>query len=311
MASNSKTTEVHRHQRLDIQRVQNVLLIWLDSNINNGSKDCQNTITQLRHVVNDVKTYTDGKHCIQFLETIEDRKACMIISGSLGQHIVPRAHNVSQVDSIFIFCGNKHRHEEWAKEWPKIKGIFTEITPICDALKQVAQQCEQNAMSMSFMNKTREVSVEFALRATKNPDLVGILFVMKIDPGQSTTSFASIDDISAVGSENEVLFSMHSVFRVHDFKLIDKTNKLYEVSLTLTSDNDQELNALTERIREESFPDNEGWERLGLVLIQMGQNENKGGDVSEEDILTLDSKSSINYRIIRGIILDLNILVDI
>ena len=76
----------------------------------------------------------------------------MIISGALGQHIVSRVHNMSQVDSIFIFCGNKKRQEQWAKEWPKIKGVFTEITPICEALKQAAHQCEQNAISISFVS---------------------------------------------------------------------------------------------------------------------------------------------------------------
>src|ERR1700721_265239 len=82
----------------------------------------------------------------------------MIISGSLGQHIVPRVHNMSQVDSFFIFCDNKKYHEQWAKEWPKIKGVFTEIAPICEALKHAAQQCEQNAISISFMDTSVDIS---------------------------------------------------------------------------------------------------------------------------------------------------------
>jgi hypothetical protein len=108
-------------------------------------------VTQLRRMVNDVNTFTDGDGCIQFIEDINDNKVCMIISGSLGQHIVPRVHNMSQVDSIFIFCGNKKRHEQWTKEWSKIKGVFTEITPICEALKQASRQWEQNAILISFV----------------------------------------------------------------------------------------------------------------------------------------------------------------
>ena len=138
-------------RRADIKMVQNVLLIWLDNNINVKNEDCRNTVTQLRRVVNDINTFTDGEECIQFIDTINDNNVCMIISGSLGQHIVPRVHNMSQVDSIFIFCGNKKHHEQWTKEWSKIKGVFTEITPICEALKQASQQCEQNAISISFV----------------------------------------------------------------------------------------------------------------------------------------------------------------
>ena len=138
--------------RLDFQIVQNVLFIWLDSNIHENNSDCQNTISQLRRTVNSVNIFTDGEECIEFLKDIADEKACMIISGSLGQQIISRVHDLSQVDSIFIFCGNKNYHEGWAKDWQKIKSVFTEIQPICDALKQAAQQCEQNAISISIMS---------------------------------------------------------------------------------------------------------------------------------------------------------------
>ena len=143
--------EARRRRHADVQQMQNVLLIWLDSRIIESNDDCQNTITQLRCAVNDVNIYTNGELCVQFIETIRENKVCKVISGALGQRIVPRVHDMSQVDSIFIFCGDKKRHEGWAKDWPKIKDVFTEITPICEALKQAAQQCEHNATPMSFV----------------------------------------------------------------------------------------------------------------------------------------------------------------
>ncbi|CAF1070498.1 unnamed protein product [Adineta steineri] len=412
--------------RINIQQVQNVFLIWLDSKIDETNGECQNTITKLRRAVNDISTYTNDDQCLEFIQTVMDRKICMVISGSLGQHIVPRVHSMSQVDSIFIFCGNRKRHEQWAKDWSKIRGVFTDITPICEALKEAAHQCEQNAIPMSFVGSNkkldqldpsfmytqiikeilltikfdqthiqdyidycrdafkgnakeieninqleheyhnrapiywytcnmflypmlncalrlmdgdiitrmgffisdlhqhieqlhqiqyygattadtfivyrgqslstedfeqmseikgglmsfnnflststvRKVSLRFAQRATINPDQVGVLFIMKINPAQSTTPFASIAGISDFQKEEEVLFSMHSVFRVQDIKQIGGNNRLYEVDLVLTADNDPELNRLTEYIRKESYPNAEGWYRLGLVLWKIGQ----------------------------------------
>ncbi|CAF1509144.1 unnamed protein product, partial [Adineta steineri] len=143
--------------RINIQQVQNVLLIWLDSNIDETNGECQNTITKLRRAVNDISTYTNDNQCLEFIQTVMDRKICMIISGSLGQHIVPRVHSMSQVDSIFIFCGNRKRHEEWAKDWSKIRGVFIDITPICEALKEAAHQCEQNAIPMSFVGSNKKL----------------------------------------------------------------------------------------------------------------------------------------------------------
>ncbi|CAF1063676.1 unnamed protein product [Adineta steineri] len=129
---------------------------------------------------------------------------------------------------------------------------------------------------LSFNNflstsKNRGVSLNFAQQAATNPDLVGILFVMSVNPTGSTTPFASVSDVSYFHTEDEVLFSMHTIFRIGDIKPMDGNNHLYQVNLTLTNDNDQDLQTLSDQIRQETFPDNEGWERLGLLLQKMGQ----------------------------------------
>ncbi|CAF1519446.1 unnamed protein product, partial [Adineta ricciae] len=100
-----------------------------------------------------------------------------------------------------------------------------------------------------------------------------VLFVITIDPKQSTTSFASVHHISQFPEEEEVLFSMHSIFRIRDVKPMDGNEKVYEVALSLTSDNDKELMVLTEQIRKQSFPNAEGWSRLSLVLAAIAQSD--------------------------------------
>jgi hypothetical protein len=379
----SSGTSKGANERRDanISSVQNVLLVWLDDKINEDSKDCLNTTAQLRHVVNIVNTFVDIDKCIEFIDDNSNEKVCMIISGSLGERIVPVVHKMSQVDSIFIFCSNQKRHEQWATKWPKIKGVFTEIIPICGAVKGAAQQCEHDAVSMSFMDinsgaskttseqlscafmytkilkdillsikfkrqhinefidycreeftgndeqlthicklerkyseetptwwytldcflspmlnhalrtmdigmivmmgffikdlhlhiedlhaeqfggnrksqiftvyrglglsktnfdqlqntkgrlmtfnsflstsKKRNISLKFARNGMSNPDLVGILFVMTIDPSLSSTPFASVANVSFFKNEDEVLFSMHTVFRIGSIEPLD------------------------------------------------------------------------------------------
>ena len=401
-------------QRANIKMVQNILLIWLDSSIDENNIEYQNIITQLRCVVNNINTFTDEEECTQFINSIVDNKVCVLISGSLGQHIVPHIHNMPQVDSIFLTCANKEHHDQWIKEWPKVNGVFTEIIPICEALKQVAQQCEQNAISISFMpvhddapsinldrldpmfmytqiikeilltihfeskhikefsdycraafsdnasqlahidrfqenyrdktpiwwytgecflysllnralrisdvdiiirmgffigdlhrhieelhrkqfdnhlagttltvyrgqglsktdfegmlktreglisfnnflstSKDRNVSLAFTESIHSNPDLIGILFVMTIDPSKSSTPFASINTVSNFWTEQEVLFSMHTVFRIDDIKPMSENLRLFQVELTLTSEDDKNLVLLTNHIRQETFP---------------------------------------------------------
>ncbi|CAF3663159.1 unnamed protein product [Adineta steineri] len=128
---------------------------------------------------------------------------------------------------------------------------------------------------MSFNNflstsTSKAVSLGFAECASAIPDAVGILFIMSIDPCIKSTPFASIKEESYFKEEEEILFSMHTVFRVSAIKQMDNKNQLYQVELQLTSDDDHQLRLLTDRIREEASGST-GWRRLGTLLLIISQ----------------------------------------
>ncbi|CAF0851414.1 unnamed protein product [Adineta steineri] len=409
--------------------VHNYLLIWVDTSIDQADKDCQNTLAHLKNVVNDVSLCTEPDQCIQVLKKIDKERAFVITSGSLGQRLVPEIHDIPHLDAIYIFCGNKSRHEGWAQNWTKIKGVHTNIKDICQALQVAVKQCDQDTIAVSFLavndmastenlNQleptfmytqlfkeilldmeydgkaikdlavccrevftgnpielqvisefepdyrpekaiwwyTREcftykmlnqalrmmdadiiinmgfflrdvhqqiqqlheqqvstyerksflvyrgqglmtsdfaklqkakgglmsfnnflststndqVSLRFARDAAAEVNKVGIFFILSIDPCLKSTPFASIKEVSYFKEEEEILFSMHTVFRVSAIKQMDNKNELYQVELELTSDDDQQLRVLTDRIRKEAGGGT-GWQRLGTLLLKSGQ----------------------------------------
>lgn len=422
-----------KHKALSRRRIPHLILVWLDANVNIDIPDYRNTITHLRQMIQTVHTFTNGDDCIRFLEDSRDEKICIIISGSLGKLIVPRINDLSQIDSIFIFCRNKQYHETWVNGWRKIEGIYTDIKLLCNTLEQLAKDCEQDdiisfgliptgsnltkdldrldpmfmytqiikeiLLSINFedkhileftkycreskevsntnqlyninkfeqeyrkqkpiwwytwesflyrmlnaalrladidtiikmgffihdlhrqieylhqqqfrganknkiftvyrgqimfkeefeqilknkgglisftqflsTSKNEKISMRFAKSCLKNSDTVGVLFVMTIDPQQSTTPFASVDETSFYkAAEKEILFAMHTIFRILDVKQNDGDERLFRVELILTNDNDEELQMLTKFIRKETFPNSPGWDRLGLVLLQLGK----------------------------------------
>ncbi|CAF2645819.1 unnamed protein product [Rotaria sp. Silwood2] len=130
--------------------VQNFLLVWLDANIDESKKEFKNALAQLRQTVVTVMTFTDADECIQFIMEVNDEKVFLIISGSLGQHIVPKIDALPQVDSIYIYCRNRSVHEQWAKTMSKVKGVHTEINSICKALQIDRRNCDQDMISISF-----------------------------------------------------------------------------------------------------------------------------------------------------------------
>ncbi|CAF1325312.1 unnamed protein product [Adineta steineri] len=391
--------------------VQNYLLIWVDASIDQTNKNCQNTLAQLKNVVNDVNLCTESDQCIQVLNEVDKEQVFVIISGPLSQHLVPEIHG-------------------WTQNWAKIKGVYTNTDAICQALQLAVKQCDQDTIAVSFLalnemsstdnlnqleptfmytliskeilldikydrkvikdlaaccreifngnptelqlideferdyrpkraiwwythecftykmlnqalrtmdadiiinmgfflsdihqqiqrlyeqqvssyggnsfvvyrgqglmkpdfeklqkaegglmsfnsflstSKNKKVSFEFALRALLKPDTVGILFIMPIDPYIKSTPFASITELSySEAQEEEILFSMHTVFRVNAIKQIGNKNQLYQVELQLTSDQDQQLRLLTDRIREEAGS-GIGWHRLDNLLLKIGQ----------------------------------------
>lgn len=122
--------------------VDNHFLIWTDGNIDTKDDESQHTLSKLREVVTNVTSCTEPEQCMKVLNSIGDKKAFVICSGSFGRGLVPNIHGMPNVAVIYIFCGNKEQHKEWAKKWPKVQGVFTEIQPICESLKKVRYGCD-------------------------------------------------------------------------------------------------------------------------------------------------------------------------
>jgi tetratricopeptide (TPR) repeat protein len=410
--------------------VQNFHLVWLDGSIDETNDDCCNSITKLRQVVNTVNTFVDVDECIDFITDIGE-KAFVVISGEFSQPIISIVQNISQVNCVYIFSNNNVQYEKWAKEWPKVAGVYTDITPIYKTLKQAIKDCEHNSVFMNFVKKTdgtanqnldtldssfmytqilkeilltidfeqihfnefitycrgqffdstteiqnidmiekdyhrhqpiwwytypcflysmlnralrtmeadlivnmgffvrdlhkdivqlyteqygrhhhsdsftvyrgqglsqtafnqleatqgglisfnnflstslnREVALFWAESTISNPDLIGVLFEINIDPSISSTSFANVKTVSYFQEEEEILFSMHSIFRVEQVKPIEKNNnRLWLVDLTLTGDHDPQLQELTKSMQKETAGPT-GWFRLGLLMMRVAQ----------------------------------------
>jgi tetratricopeptide (TPR) repeat protein len=145
------------------QIAQDVRLVWLDGNIDTSNPDCQNTLTRLRRVVHTMDTFTVIDPCVDFLRKIHDEKVFMVVSGSLSLNVIPIVHSMTQIDSIFVFCGHKARYEHLMTDWSKVKGVLTHIDTICKSLYQNTHHFEKSAMPMSFLSATGASSFDTPL----------------------------------------------------------------------------------------------------------------------------------------------------
>ncbi|CAF1339442.1 unnamed protein product [Adineta steineri] len=122
-----------------------------------------------------------------------------------------------------------------------------------------------------FLSTTddRAVALLLAQSSGQDPDLIGILFHINIDPAAIEPHiFASLENESCFKQENEFLFTMHTVFRIGEIKQLE--DRLWQVELSLTREDDNDLRTLTEQIREVTYGST-GWNRLGKLFLKIGK----------------------------------------
>ncbi|CAF1483716.1 unnamed protein product [Didymodactylos carnosus] len=99
-------------------------------------------------------------------------------------------------------------------------------------------------------------------------DLQSVLFEIIAEYRQDTKPFCSIKQISKYNEEEEVLFSIGSIFRIESVDTL--SNGVMKISLTLTTQEDEQLKQLRQHDRME-LGENLNLNFLGLLMIRMGE----------------------------------------
>ncbi|CAF3945779.1 unnamed protein product, partial [Rotaria sp. Silwood1] len=59
----------------------------------------------------------------------------MIVSGRLGQEIVPSIHKLRQVISIYVYCMDKEVNRKWVDKFAKVKAVIVELDELIVRIK--------------------------------------------------------------------------------------------------------------------------------------------------------------------------------
>ncbi|CAF4287003.1 unnamed protein product, partial [Adineta steineri] len=72
--------------------------------------------------------FQDVKQCQQYIEQrSENDRLVIIVSGQLGQEIIPYIHQLRQVISIYVYCMDKKSYEQWALKFSKVKSVVIDL----------------------------------------------------------------------------------------------------------------------------------------------------------------------------------------
>ncbi|CAF3741635.1 unnamed protein product [Rotaria sp. Silwood1] len=110
-------------------------LFWLDAAVNT-SEENREAQQQIRSTINHVTTFEDANLCQRYIQSIpvHDRLV-LIVSGRLGQEVVPHIHHMRQLLSIYVYCMDKERNEKWTNNFAKVKAVTIQLDDLICRIK--------------------------------------------------------------------------------------------------------------------------------------------------------------------------------
>ncbi|CAF2520409.1 unnamed protein product [Rotaria sp. Silwood2] len=116
--------------------IETFSLIWLDAAVNSSKENIQ-AQPDLRAIINYLKVFENVEKCEKYIrKSHESDRIVLIVSGGLGQEIVPRIHKLRQLCVIYIYCMNKKKNKKWASQYSKIKLITTDLDDLIHQIEK-------------------------------------------------------------------------------------------------------------------------------------------------------------------------------
>lgn len=109
----SNTTQTH-------ENLETYSLVWLDASVNISTENLQ-AQKQLRASINHLLAFEDEQKCLEYICSLsKESQIILIVSGRLGQIMVPKIAHFQQIIAIYVYCMNKAANEAWVQKIPKV-----------------------------------------------------------------------------------------------------------------------------------------------------------------------------------------------
>jgi hypothetical protein len=115
--SNKSSNEIFKpNENLEI-----FSLIWLDNTLQKSPKIIS-IQKQFRTIINYLKTYENENDCEEYIKQLSKNEyVIFIVNDQLGEKIIPKIHNLTQIFSIYIYSLNKNTDQSWINQFNKVE----------------------------------------------------------------------------------------------------------------------------------------------------------------------------------------------
>ena len=96
------------------------LLIWFDD-VAIDSEDNKFAQEQLRAVNSNFRMIKSRAEFDEYVKSgSPDARISLIVSGRLGEQILPEIQSIVQIPNVYVYCIDKAKHEKWSKPYDKV-----------------------------------------------------------------------------------------------------------------------------------------------------------------------------------------------
>ena len=121
---------------VNVDNLEDLVVVWLDETINNDNPIWLKRQNRLQDRISFIRTFVDQTECIKYISSICDEHIFLILSGSIGEIILPEIHDRTQLHEIYLFCYDTVKHEQWSKSYSKIRGVFNDENSLIMCLEK-------------------------------------------------------------------------------------------------------------------------------------------------------------------------------
>ncbi|CAF4620048.1 unnamed protein product, partial [Rotaria sp. Silwood2] len=152
MASSDILSEAYSAPFDQQENLEDISLVWLDANVFVKDDNYLDIQIRLRSIINHLRLFSNIGKCLNYIQSVDTEKIFLIVSGSMGELIVPTIFQSQCVISIYIFCNNKVKHEQWTNNYPKVHGVFNNKDLLLAKLFEDVQSYSNDLVPISFLS---------------------------------------------------------------------------------------------------------------------------------------------------------------
>ncbi|CAF3942892.1 unnamed protein product [Rotaria sordida] len=95
-------------------------LAWLDAHVYDENN--KQLLDELRKIYQVCMEFVEEDECKRFLGRgiADPRRFILVVSGALGETLVPEIHEHSNILSIYVYCSWREKHEKWSRCYSKV-----------------------------------------------------------------------------------------------------------------------------------------------------------------------------------------------